>query len=505
MKALIIDDDPYTRDGIRRKVDWKGIGIDAVEEAEDGEAGIERARRFLPDIAICDISMPRKNGIACANGILSFVPSCKIIFLSGYSDKEYLKSAIRLQAVDYLEKPLDPAELRSALDKTVRLIRKERQAAPDCFSLIHRFGHEEIGEKLQAMGCRFPAQGTYRAVAVKLTFQTKPLPEPLLEPVKEVWLESMKRLTPHVVAGYSDDGLLIAYVCMSKQFNNAELNERLRQSMSAVKFRFPACRSLTVGIGAEAAGLPQIRMSEKSAIRAIRQEFIVGPDRLIAVDREPEAPGCGDIEDFNVFLSCVAQGAFGDAMEVLHSFRRKCERSLPLDVDVIKSVFANTMHKLFELAGERGWMHAAGDPDHQARFDELKALPSLEEWIRYAEELLSEAVSPLEDAQSPLIRKIIAIMNKHYNEGSILDKIARIANMNSAYLSVMFKKNTGMTVLQYVTKVRLDKAAALLKDPTVRIQEIAQMVGYQDHNYFTRLFRKHTGCSPSEYRERMCR
>jgi len=111
MELLLVEDEQYTRDGIIKFIDWKRLGIKKVYTAEDGLQGVDVARLHLPDIILADVRMPRMNGVEMARRIRTFHPDCELIFISGYSDREYLKSAIHLSALDYISKPLDLNEL----------------------------------------------------------------------------------------------------------------------------------------------------------------------------------------------------------------------------------------------------------------------------------------------------------------------------------------------------------------------------------------------------------
>lgn len=103
MKVLIVDDEELTREGIRMSIPWENLGITEVYMAEDGEEGLKKALELLPDIILADVRMPRMDGITMAFEIRKSWKQCRFIFVSGYCDKEYLKSAIQLAAVNYIE------------------------------------------------------------------------------------------------------------------------------------------------------------------------------------------------------------------------------------------------------------------------------------------------------------------------------------------------------------------------------------------------------------------
>lgn len=111
MRLLLVDDEEYSREGILSLINAGEPAIDEIRTAENGRDGIAVARDFKPDIILADVKMPKIDGLTMCEEIRAFLPHCSIIIISGYSDKEYLKSAIRLSAVNYLEKPFHPQEL----------------------------------------------------------------------------------------------------------------------------------------------------------------------------------------------------------------------------------------------------------------------------------------------------------------------------------------------------------------------------------------------------------
>lgn len=112
-----------TRETLRNLVPWSRLGVDEVETARDGVDALEKVERRMPDLVVCDIRMPRMGGLEFARIVRERNPHCGIIFLSGYSEKEYLKAAIRLHAADYLDKPINLQEVSAAVERNVRAIR----------------------------------------------------------------------------------------------------------------------------------------------------------------------------------------------------------------------------------------------------------------------------------------------------------------------------------------------------------------------------------------------
>ena len=132
MKLLIVDDEELTRNGLVSSFDWGTLGIDQVLLADDGINGLDIARSTIPDIILCDVRMPRLDGIGMLERIKEFNPNTVAIFMSGYSDKEYLMSAIKMGAINYIEKPIDSKELESAIHKAIeQCLRLKRESVAE--------------------------------------------------------------------------------------------------------------------------------------------------------------------------------------------------------------------------------------------------------------------------------------------------------------------------------------------------------------------------------------
>ena len=129
LNILIVDDEKKTRDGLIKHIPWTKLGNFTLYEAENGLQAIEKAKETHPDIVISDIRMPKMDGIEFAKQLRELYPQCKIIFFSGYSDKEYLKSAISLKAISYIEKPMDIDEISAVIKETVNQCILEKEKA----------------------------------------------------------------------------------------------------------------------------------------------------------------------------------------------------------------------------------------------------------------------------------------------------------------------------------------------------------------------------------------
>jgi len=130
-KLMIVEDEDNTRAGLKKFLPWKELEINNIYEACDGRSALEMLQSCKPDIILCDIKMPRMNGVEFAQYARTVLPNCKIIFISGFTDKEYLKAAIKIGVVDYIEKPIEVSELTELVKKTVKQISESNPLIPE--------------------------------------------------------------------------------------------------------------------------------------------------------------------------------------------------------------------------------------------------------------------------------------------------------------------------------------------------------------------------------------
>jgi len=130
-KVVIIDDEPWTREVIKTLAEWETLGLEVAGEASDGEYGLELIRQTAPDIILTDVKMPHLNGIDLIEILRKEGNNSPVIFISGYDDYSYIRSALKLEAIDYLLKPIKPEELNKQLGNCVKVLADRKEIRND--------------------------------------------------------------------------------------------------------------------------------------------------------------------------------------------------------------------------------------------------------------------------------------------------------------------------------------------------------------------------------------
>lgn len=495
IRLLIVEDEKPIRNGLLRHVHWQELGVDRIEAAENATEALRLlAEEFTPDILLTDIRMPGMYGTKLAGIFRQKIPDCQIIFISGYSDKEYLHAAISLGAVDYVEKPIDISELEKVIRKAVAELQKSRRSKA---SILHALIHypeqelvpdEESGE-LWHHYCVFTLH-TAGAQAVDLY-------------VIESQIEAQMRRTGFPSCGIlTDKGTNVNYVILVRggepwPAGGQEAVCRVIQSCAGDSDLW------FVAASGEWSGRSSVPAACRESADVLRHLSWKGwGSWALPAEKSTDYTGALSEEDGRYFYRLIADGKEDEAvLWVNGQYRALVEAHAQMNFSV-RSLF-HTMDQAIIRAclAQPGVDHAPfstqiSDDAHAAEtIAQLRDLVC--EHIRLAAELLKGG-----SKANYQIKQVCDYIHAHLGEKDLsLGRLAETVYLTPTYLSSMFSRTMGVTVGQYITEARIRKAAELLKDPQYKQYQVAEMVGYDDPKYFARLFKKKMGVSPSEYRD----
>lgn len=502
MKILIADDEDYTREGLIEGIDWEEFGIDEMMQAVNGDEALRIVKWFRPDIVLTDIRMPKMDGIAFAEEMQKHIPRSKLIFISGYMETEYLKSAIWLSAIDYIEKPIDVEQVKKALWRAVDQIARERKTREadegnrelrqqKLFELLtHRDSDGRIVEKF-AGEAGFPLNEKYVCVEVQFPRRKKAAGTELDEV-----LEMVREIEGKAIGVWQDNALF--EVILSYSGRNSY---RLGPLYQRILDKWPDCKAAA---GMEAGDYRNIYNSLKTARAAMNRAFYRPQQRMFEINesilhcRRFMEPGI-----YGSFLRTLPEGPqktaewFHDLFEDL--FTREYyhkEQVYTLMVSLLTAVmkqFPDACDSLSQTGGEEELQTY------------LLEMDSLQEIQAFTEGLLGRVQDREEklSGYGRVVRGAMDYIAEHYGEESLSTaQIAEYFHFSQTYMNVLFKQETKVTLKQYLSNYRLGKAKLLLEHDYGKITEIAEKCGFANANYFAKVFRDATGMTPVEYRDR---
>lgn len=500
MKILIADDEDYTREGLIDSIDWERFEIDEIMQASNGSEAVRIAKWFLPDIVLTDVRMPKLDGIEFATRLLEWNPDCRIIFMSGYMEIEYLKSAIRLAAIDYIEKPIDLNVMCKALQKAVDEIRlrhanttatqtsREFQQQRLFNLLVSKEADVKTLQKLAAE-TKFPLHAG--CVCLILQMQGK---RPDWGSAMETVNDIIQSFDFKAVGNFQREKHQYEFVLSYSEKEQYRLPALYQRILDAV----PGSR---LGIGMEAGSYKNVYNSYRTACAAINCAFYQEKERLFGIDEGIMQKSFIEPGIYGEFLQILSEQPdklsdwFEGLFEQLYSRKYyQKEQVYTLLISFLTAIYRK-YPELYEA--ESGiWM----EEQIQSFVREMESLREIETFIC---SLLKQLREKREEqlGYGRVIRGVMEYVAEHYGEEDLsVVQIAEYLHFSPAYLNVLFKQEMKITLKQYLSNYRLERAKKLLEQGYDKITEIAVRCGYANANYFAKVFREATGMSPAEYR-----
>lgn len=515
MKLLIVDDEELTRTGVIASVDWKALGISEVLQADDGIHGLEAARLHRPEIILCDVRMPRMDGITMLERLEKILPDSVPIFMSGYSDKEYLKAAIKLKAVNYIEKPLNPAEIKDAVQEARNIymqklhshrgesLKSMETASQLALLLTTPYGkaNSEVIDRLAAeLGFTMNSSTYFTAFIVKLDEFIKP-GAPSLAEFYEEFREFLAQ--HHIGCIYTEKKMqYLVYFLFSQAEPSAYSINTLGNHLCSC---FSSFVRFNMAAGDTVCGVTKAYQSYASAVILLQSSFFFPANTLLTSGASEES---SDLREFPFpspevsFAEAISSGNEAAAGSVLENLTDTFLGNRKILQNPVKDLY----YRLFlclEDARRQKKIPGSENPESIAEtIARCFTFLDLHQTLAEKTQAFFRAVAD-SSQENPTIFLIKKYISQNYMKETLSVKdISDHVFLSASYVCTFFKNETGSTLNQYITEYRMEKAKLLLQDSRYKISDISSRVGYSDGNYFGKSFKKHTGLSPSEYREK---
>ncbi|RKD28689.1 response regulator [Lacrimispora algidixylanolytica] len=529
---ILVDDEEEVRKSIIKKIEWQSAGFHVVGDAENGEDALEKIEILEPDVVLTDIRMPYMDGLLLAEKIRQRYPSMKVVIFSGYDDFEYAQRAIKLNVTEYILKPVNVEELTSILKRIKsnldleieekrnlsRLREKYRKSLPlireQFFNeLVHKnIKRELIEQKLKEYDV--PILGATRWVLVAIDVEEGDVVEPIsLHSEEELIPISVMQVVREKLEGYcrfalfqsASEADMVVIAALDEDNSITGLTDVLGDICKETKriLKVP----VTIGIGHSCEEITEILKAYQSAVDALGYKAIAGTGSTIYIN-DMEPVGSGKLEFDSVTEGeLISAIKFGPEEKIESSVKKIMEKMKTAKVHyrqqqvymigVLNSIIQ--MIQQYDLALED---IMGGELESIALFDKLKKIEEFSSWLFKIAGKLNRLINQERDMTT---RQVIQdakqfIMDHYQNPDLSVEMICRHLHMSPAYFSTVFKKETGQAYIAYLTDVRLNKAVELLNKTDDKTYIIASKVGYQEQNYFSYVFKKKFGVSPTRYR-----
>ncbi|MCQ6264079.1 response regulator transcription factor [Fictibacillus sp. WQ 8-8] len=534
-KAVIVDDDRQVLKGMKKAIPWEKLGIDCVGEGTDGEMGLQVIMKTQPDIILTDVYMPVMNGLEMLQRVREEGLKGKAIILSGYSDFEYARTALRLNVHDYLSKPVTIQTIESVLSAAVTELEEEKDSwdnqeglkdeleyykslisndwlksvmiGIEDQELIHMSQqninlrerkHLVIGIKLKKTQKLNTVSNATWSVFQKALNHIQS--EIVFSPLKSVdWIE-LNHYHSAILLSYERDSE--SKLCMDLAQEIAGEIMKHTQKLLSISFQ--------IGIGSLKEDWHEISKSTEEAIHTASRSL---PNSIERYEELVKKEGIDPIHKSNEVQSPFQ--FYRDLAEAVKHYQK--DHAIKIAVDFVKECKEtnNYLSSQVKTLGKELWLvftYCLYDNginlenlfEEKSISKQTEGLNNLELFENWLVEKIKVICSHNQMDEKENIRHkqaveyMIQYIHTHYSENITLNELSEQVYISRNYLSQIFKKNTGLSFNHYVNKVRMDIAKNLIIEGQHLIYEVAEKVGFKNTPYFSSLFKKYTGLNPTD-------
>lgn len=527
-KVLIADDEYLIFNLIKNIIQWDDLKLEFAGYSLNGQDLLQQIIDIHPSIVITDISMPVMDGIELIRRTRELNIPCRFIIISGYKQFEYAHNALKYSVDDYILKPINESELNEALRKiTADLQKIDEDTATISHPIIHSerpgksFFLKRIIWEIQSpsvsldyvskeFGINFK-EGFFRLICIKLDFTE----------LNQEMFEHMKTLNDKLVAMFHEEFEPDCYQVLSSIERNSiffavnysrntsiGFPQKLQNFYNKVTnfLDLFAGLKLTIGVGNEYERVFELGLSYKDAVNAIHYRIITGCGTIIYRHKLLSVTNLSETEKNNYiskFSKAIETFNLFDFTTTLNQLFYNAQESFPL-FDVI-GIIDKICHLLVnidfsfddaEYSLEEICCHIHDSIENALTLTSLKN--AVLKHVTYIFEFILHAIK---NQSTKPIRSVLKYIEENYNKSIHLDDCAQLVSLNPAYLSNIFKKETGENFVDYLNNYRIEKSKELLKYSNITISEIAFSSGFPDARYYSKIFKKLIGITPKDYKK----
>ena len=518
-RVLLVDDEEDIREGISRKMDWLGLGFSLVGEAANGQDALELAESLRPDVILTDIKMPFMDGLELCRILTDRLPAARFVVFSGFDAFEYAKQAIQMNVVEYILKPINADELSAVLRRLKDQLDRERAERRNVELLRSRYmenlpilrelfyanlldGRIEPGtERERAAHLDIDLQGEEWAVG--LAYIGSDRRDALSTLSIQNLLEETLTADRCKLSLYNDWVAVI--VSLTESFTIYDLIRVLDRVCTLAASYLGL--TLTVGVGAPCKELSGMARSAAEARTALEYRSMVGRGQVIYIgDLEPDGGQVLTFEeaDERTLTAAVRLGSEQEVRDAAATLAGKIREANPSagQYNLFLMELVTHLIKMIRRSGV-GMEEVFGTGfSLPVQKSALPRLEELEDWCaeRYLR-LWTLIRRRQTDSAGQTVETAKEYIRQHYAESDLsVEKLCAYLHLSSTYFSTLFKRETGTSFTAYVTTVRMEAAAEAIRGTEEKTYLIAQRCGYEDPNYFSYVFKRHFGVTPTKYR-----
>lgn len=513
MNFLVVDDEPIIRIGLRTLVDWEQHGLHFIGEAADGEEALDMILQGNVDILVTDIRMPKMDGLELIRHTRAVNDDIGILVLSCLDDFAYVKEAMKLGAYDYILKPtMEPDELLSILH-TLKLKLQEGRMVKQQWNQWHAQLEQSRPFQIAARIRHYLDAGQPDGKLEEELFDRGSGLYSIMinwAPAIKVTIGEWEFTDSAAAVRWQDNCIFLLYPCESSLSMNEQHNQSYRKALELEQQLFhnaePDSNNWLLCIGPVIHNLTDLSVNMQLHARQQHSHFYsLSRDSILWDDGMDAIVDCPlPYEQRNDLLRSIANsnadGIFYHAEEISEMLKR------------MKPPVSKVYGFVFELMGlavgyarEQGYAHI---DDYEQQYVSMEKIQS---WfhIDALNQWLAEAMRELWNARwgmtlqvvssNIFIRKAMQFMKNNYHRNIGTVDISDHVKLSRSYLSDLYSKEMGESLIETLTRIRIDEAKKKLRSGEMKVYEIAEAVGFSDPRSFAKTFKRIVGCTPKEY------
>ena len=524
-KVILVDDEEEVIDAIKSRILWEQLGLQIVGSATNGVKALELVEKLQPDIVITDIKMPYMDGLELSRRLNDEYKNVHIIIFTGFDEFDYAKEAVHLEIDEYMLKPINAVELSECLKRVKNSLDKEREEKlnvqklenyfDDVLPIIQtnffvsliegRVNESEYEKFLQAY--KIDLNGPYFCCAVFHTSENN-VPEEMSPLLLSMSVE--REIKARIVGKFKCRefiylGNTVLIIELKSKEETVELTDVCDKFCKWVNRVIGAV--VTAGIGMVCDNISNINNSYDGAREAVSYRVLYGTKRAINIDEITSNKQNMGLQSEETKMHELFKAIYlGNEQEIEAATNRKVDRIHGnsntvsqyklYTMEMVGAFYRFCENNFIDFSDFLGEM--SNPYEKVPKMDES----TLKKWIVQVSTEMGKQLKSVRNSKS---RRLIndaknIVANRYMEEDLSLDKVCSIMGVSNSYFSSIFKKETGISFVSYLTDYRMDIAAKLILDTNEKSYKIGEMVGYMDANYFSYVFKKKFGISPSKYR-----
>lgn len=523
-RVLIVDDEPFIVDGLKMSVNWEQVGVTDVWTAYNARQAREKFDAGAIDIMLCDIEMPEESGLDLLAWVKRHHPATESVFLTCHADFSFARQAIELGSSDYLLKPVPQDKLEAVIRKLIDKIRKQHELAEQSQSwvqhhplfmdrfwldLIHHVippNPPSVQKAIQERKIPVQADTPVKPVLIHVQRWHKELPlrdEKILEyALRNAAEEMFKEIgaTAKVVP-FEHRKLLAVIEAEPRSEIRVDQLRGLCESYIRSCHRYFYC-DISCYIGE---AVPVYGIAERTKqLLSLQSDNVAYSNHVFLPNAESRDQADVAMPDMKVWSVMLAGGSGRELIAEAERYLNALVNHAGVNARALVQFHQNYLQLLYvylqskNIEARQLFQDATSS---QLSEQAVHSIPDMIDWIRHVTLKAIDQAQKTEQSQS-IVDKARRYIDRHLDSDISRETLASQFYLNPDYMDRLFKKETGMSMKEYLWQERLRVAEELLASTELPVTDIAMQVGYSSLSAFTRLFKKRTGFNPSDYRWR---